>query len=210
MGDVTSKLVLASGSARRIGLLEQIRIEPDLLCPTHIDETPKKSEMPRALSIRLARAKAEAALHNPEVLALKDDFFLLTADTVVGVGRRILPKAESLEEAAECLRLLSGRSHRVYTSVCLVTPNKKIRQRTVETRVRFKRFSREDVEAYLVLGEWRGKAGGYAIQGFAQSYVQKIVGSFSNVVGLPLYETFSLLQGEGYPVYSIEDEDGDG
>jgi len=91
-----------------------------------------------------------------------------------------------------------------------VTPNKKIRQRTVETRVRFKRFSREDVEAYLVLGEWRGKAGGYAIQGFAQSYVQKIVGSFSNVVGLPLYETFSLLQGEGYPVYSIEDEDGDG
>lgn len=206
MAVVTSKLVLASGSARRIALLQQIGIEPALLCPTDIDETPKKSDMPRALAIRLAREKAEAAMHDPEVLGLEDDFYLLAADTVVGVGRRILPKAETLDEAADCLRLLSGRSHRVYTSVCLVTPTKKIRQRTIETRIRFKRFSRDDVEAYLVLGEWRGKAGGYAIQGFAEAYVQKIVGSYSNVVGLPLHETFSLLVGEGYPAYQIDDD----
>ena len=125
--------------------------------------------------------------------------YILAADTVVAVGRRILPKAELLDEAAQCLRLLSGRNHRVHTAVCLVTPKEAFRQRLVETRVRFKRLSDEDIEAYLASGEWRGKAGGYAVQGIAGSFVVKIVGSYTNVVGLPLYETTTLLAGEGYP-----------
>src|SRR5690606_27131583 len=121
--------------------------------------------------------------------------------TVVSVGRRILPKAELLDEAANCLRLLSGRSHRVYSGVCIITPEGKVRQRLVESRVRFKRLSREEQEAYLASGEWRGKAGGYAIQGLAGTFVVKLVGSYSNVVGLPLYETVSLLEGEGFRVH---------
>jgi len=124
----------------------------------------------------------------------------MPADTVVAVGRRILPKAELLDEAAQCLRLLSGRNHRVHTSICLVTPREAFRQRIVETRVRFKRLSLEDIEAYLASGEWRGKAGAYAVQGIAGTFVVKIVGSYTNVVGLPLYETLSLLGGEGYPI----------
>jgi len=127
--------------------------------------------------------------------------FILAADTVVAVGRRIMPKAEMLDEAAACLRLLSGRNHRVYTAVCLVTPKEAFRHRLVETRVRFKRLSKEDLEAYLASGEWRGKAGGYAIQGLAGTFVVKIVGSYSSVVGLPLFETLGLLAGEGYPVH---------
>jgi septum formation protein len=125
--------------------------------------------------------------------------FILAADTVVAVGRRILPKAELLDEAAQCLRLLSGRNHRVYTAICLVTPKEAFRQRLVETRVRFKRLSEEDIEAYLASGEWRGKAGGYAAQGIAGTFIVKIVGSYTNVVGLPLYEVITLLGGEGYP-----------
>jgi septum formation protein len=195
------KLVLASGSPRRLALLNQAGIEPDQLMPAEIDELPKKGELPRVLATRLARAKAEAAL----ATARKDDelreAFVLAADTVVAVGRRILPKAELLDEAAQCLRLLSGRSHRVYTGVCLVTPKGAFRQRLVETRVRFKRLSREDLESYLASGEWRGKAGGYAVQGLAGTFVVKITGSYTNIVGLPLYETVSLLGGEGYPVH---------
>jgi septum formation protein len=126
--------------------------------------------------------------------------YVLAADTVVAVGRRILPKAELLDEAAQCLRLLSGRNHRVYTAICLVTPKETFRQRLVETRVRFKRLSEEDIEAYLASGEWRGKAGGYAAQGIAGTFMVKIVGSYSNVVGLPLYEVMTLLGGEGYPI----------
>src|SRR6185437_13536215 len=126
--------------------------------------------------------------------------YILAADTVVAVGRRILPKAELLDEAAQCLRLLSGRNHRVHTAICLVTPNQAYRQRLVETRVRFKRLSDEDIEAYLASGEWRGKAGGYAAQGIAGSFIVKIVGSYTNVVGLPLYEATALLGGEGYPI----------
>jgi septum formation protein len=126
--------------------------------------------------------------------------YILAADTVVAVGRRILPKAELLDEAAQCLRLLSGRNHRVYTAICVVTPKGTFRQRLVETRVRFKRLSEEDIEAYLASGEWRGKAGGYAAQGIAGSFIVKIVGSYTNVVGLPLYEAMTLLGGEGYPV----------
>ena len=194
------KLVLASGSPRRVTLVNQAGIEPDALRPADIDETPKRGELPRACANRLARAKAEAAVR---LIAVDDELrgaYVLSADTVVAVGRRILPKAELLDEASQCLRLLSGRNHRVHTAVCLVTPTGAFRQRLVETRVRFKRLSEEDIEAYLASGEWRGKAGAYAVQGIAGSFVVKIVGSYSNVVGLPLYETTTLLLGEGYPI----------
>jgi septum formation protein len=194
------KLILASGSPRRLALLAQIGVEPDRLLPVAVDETPKKKELPRAYANRLARAKAVAAL---EAVKLDDELrgsFILAADTVVAVGRRILPKAEMLDEAAQCLRLLSGRNHRVYTSICLVTPREAFRQRLIETRVRFKRLSAEDLESYLASGEWRGKAGGYAAQGIAGTFMVKIVGSYSNVVGLPLYETLALLDGEGFPI----------
>jgi septum formation protein len=193
------KLVLASGSPRRLSLLNQAGIEPEALRPADLDETPLRGELPRACANRLARAKADAAL---EMVRLDDELkgaYILSADTVVAVGRRILPKAELLDQAAQCLRLLSGRNHRVHSAVCLVTPNEAFRQRLVETRVRFKRLSDEDIEAYLASGEWRGKAGGYAAQGIAGSFIVKIVGSYSNVVGLPLYETTTLLAGEGYP-----------
>jgi septum formation protein len=195
-----SKLVLASGSPRRLALIEQAGIEVDALRPAELDETPHKGELPRACANRLARAKAEAAL---ATIRLEDELkgsFILAADTVVAVGRRILPKAELMDEAAQCLRLLSGRNHRVYTAICLVTPKEAFRQRLVETRVRFKRLAPDDIEAYLASGEWRGKAGGYAAQGLAGTFMVKLVGSYSNVVGLPLYETVSLLSGEGFPV----------
>jgi len=195
------KLVLASGSPRRLGLLNQAGIEPDSLKPTEVDEIPKKGELPRALATRLARAKADSALESVRLDEELRGAYLVGADTVVAVGRRILPRAETLDEAAQCLRLLSGRSHRVYTGVCLVTPKESFRQRLVETRVRFKRLTKEDLEAYLASGEWRGKAGGYAVQGLAGAFVVKIVGSYTNVVGLPLYETLALLSGEGYPVH---------
>src|SRR6516165_7321537 len=194
------KLVLASGSPRRLSLINQIGIEPDALRPADIDETPKRGELPRAYATRLARNKAEAALGMVRIDDELKGAYILAADTVVAVGRRILPKAELLDEAAQCLRLLSGRTHRVHTAICLVTPKEAYRQRLVETRVRFKRLSEEDIEAYLASGEWRGKSGGYAAQGIAGSFIVKIVGSYTNVVGLPLYETATLLSGEGYPI----------
>jgi septum formation protein len=194
------KLVLASGSPRRVTLINQAGIEPDALRPTDIDETPKRGELPRACANRLARAKAEAALRLVNVDEEMRGAYILSADTVVAVGRRILPKADLLDEAAQCLRLLSGRNHRVHTAVCLVTPAGAFRQRLVETKVRFKRLTDEDIEAYLASGEWRGKAGAYAAQGIAGSFIVKLVGSYSNVVGLPLYETTQLLLGEGYPI----------
>ena len=193
------KLVLASGSPRRLMLINQAGIEPDALRPADVDETPKRGELPRACATRLARAKAEAALNMVRIDEELKGSYILAADTVVAVGRRILPKAELLDEAAQCLRLLSGRNHRVYTAICLVTPKEAFRQRLVETRVRFKRLSEEDIEAYLASGEWRGKAGGYAAQGIAGTFIVKIVGSYTNVVGLPLYEVITLLGGEGYP-----------
>jgi septum formation protein len=194
------KLVLASGSPRRVSLLNQAGIEPDALRPTDVDETPLRGELPRACANRLARAKAQAALEQVRADEELEGAYVLAADTVVAVGRRILPKAELIDEAAQCLRLLSGRNHRVHTAVCLVTPNEAYRQRLVETRVRFKRLSHEDIESYLACGEWRGKAGGYAAQGIAGSFIVKIVGSYTNVVGLPLYEAVTLLAGEGYPI----------
>ena len=195
------KFVLASGSPRRLALINQAGIEPDALRPADLDETPQRGELPRACANRLARAKAEAALETVRVDEELKGAYILGADTVVAVGRRILPKAELLDQAAQCLRLLSGRNHRVYSAVCLVTPNESFRQRLVETRVRFKRLSEEDIEAYLASGEWRGKAGGYAAQGIAGTFIIKLVGSYSNVVGLPLYETLALLSGEGYPIH---------
>ena len=195
------RLVLASASPRRLSLLDQAGIKADSLLPTDIDETPKKNERPRDLARRLAREKAEAALivtrNQPELTGA----YIIAADTVVALGRRVLPKPEIVDEAAECLRLLSGRAHRVYTAVTLVTPKGAFRERLVETRIRFKRLSSEDIETYLASGEWRGKAGGYAAQGIAGSFIVKLVGSHSAVVGLPLYETLSLLGGEGYPVH---------
>ncbi len=195
------KFVLASGSPRRLALINQAGIEPDSLRPADLDETPKKGELPRACANRLARAKAEGALEAVSADEELKGAYILAADTVVAVGRRILPKAELLDEAEQCLRLLSGRNHRVYTGICLVTPKEGFRKRLVETRVRFMRLTDEDIDAYLASGEWRGKAGGYAVQGLAGSFVVKIVGSYTNVVGLPLYESIALLGGEGYPIH---------
>jgi len=195
------KLVLASGSPRRLALINQAGVEPDSLEPAEIDETPERGELPRTLAVRLAREKA---LKAQERIRAREDLrgaFILAADTVVAVGRRIMPKPELLEEAASCLRLLSGRTHRVYSGVCLVTPNDSVKTRLVETRVRFKRLSDQDIESYLASGEWRNKAGGYAIQGLAGTFVVKLVGSYTNVVGLPLYESIALLAGEGYPIH---------
>jgi septum formation protein len=192
------KLVLASGSPRRLALLQQAGIEPDALLPADVDESPLRSESPRELTKRLARAKAEVARKTARNREELRDAFIVSADTVVVVGGRVLPKAEVIDEAVACLRLLSGRAHRVYTGLCVVTPKDTVRERLVETRVRFKRLSGDELERYLASGEWRGKAGGYAIQGLAGTFVVKIVGSYTNVVGLPLYETIALLDGEGF------------
>ncbi len=195
------KLILASGSPRRLALLAQIGVEPDRVMPVTIDETPKKSEPPRNLAKRLAEEKANAAIALARTESDLAGALIVAADTVVSVGRRILGKAESIEEAAVCLRQLSGRAHRIHTGVVLVNAGGHLRRRLVETRVRFKRLSREDVDSYLASGEWRGKAGGYAVQGIAGAFVVKLSGSYTNVVGLPLHETMTLLTGEGYPVH---------
>ncbi len=195
-------LVLASASPRRLELLQQIGIEPDALIPVDLDETPRKLELPRNLAVRLAaektQAAARAAANRPELA----EAYIIGADTVVSVGRRILPKCDALSEAAQSLRILSGRAHRVHTAICLITPKGRKRQKLVETRLRFKRLSAAEMEAYLGSGEWQGKAGGYAIQGLAGGFAQKIVGSYSAVVGLPLLETLTLLAGEGFPVHA--------
>ncbi|SIQ58236.1 septum formation protein [Rhizobium sp. RU20A] len=195
-------LILASGSPRRVELLAQVGITPDRLMPMDLDETPKRAEHPRSLARRLSAEKARAA-----EAALRGDpewagSYILAADTVVCVGRRILPKPELVSEANAALTLLSGRSHRVYTGVCLITPDRKLRQKIIDTKVRFKRLSTVEVESYLASGQWRGKAGAYGIQGIAGSFVVKLVGSYTNVVGLPLQETVTLLSGEGFDVAS--------
>jgi septum formation protein len=182
-------------------LLEQAGIKPDALRPASLDEQPRKGEMPRTIAARLARAKAEAArdqIANDRELA---DAFVLAADTVVAVGRRTVMKPTVIEEATAALQLLSGRSHRVLTGICLITPDDRVRHRIVDTRVRFKRLSREEVDAYIASREWRGKAGGYAIQGLAGCFVQKIVGSYTNVVGLPLTEVVAMLSRESFPIH---------
>lgn len=185
-------LVLASASPRRLDLLSQIGIWPDAVLPADLDETPHPRELPPIHAARLARAKAEA------VACLRPDAFVLAADTVVACGRRILPKAETEAEAARCLGLLSGRRHRVLTGIALILPGGSRKERLVETAVRFKRLSHEETRRYLESGEWRGKAGGYAIQGLAAALIPWISGSYSNVVGLPLAETAALLAGAGW------------
>lgn len=188
------RLALASASPRRQALLEQIGLKPDLVVPTDIDETPLRKETPRALALRLAIGKARAG-H-----ALHPDVYILAADTVVGVGRRILPKAEQEEEGRACLDLLSGRGHDVLTGVCVIAPDGREASRLSETRVTFKRLSHSEIEGYIASGEWRGKAGGYGVQGRAGAFVTDLSGSQPSVMGLPLYETISLLEGLGFPV----------
>jgi len=194
------RLVLASASPRRLTLLAQVGVTPDALRPSSIDESAKRGEMPRVLVTRLARAKAEAArdqIANDRDLA---DAFILAADTVVAVGRKILMKPSHVEEAMASLQLLSGRTHMVLTSVCLMTPDDKVRMKIVDTRVRFRHLTRSEIESYIASREWRGKAGGYAIQGLAGCFVQRIVGSYTNVVGLPVTEVVGMLTHEGFPI----------
>jgi septum formation protein len=188
------KLILASASPRRFALLEQIGVRPDAVRAADIDETPLKGELPRIHAERLAREKAKA------VAALEPGAFILAADTVVACGRRILPKAETEAEARACLALLSGRAHRVYTAVAIIGPDGRLRERISETRVAFKRLSAPETDLYIAGGEWRGKAGGYAIQGRAAAFVRLLTGSYSGVVGLPLFETSALLNGVGFPL----------
>ena len=185
-------LVLASASPRRIELLAQIGVVPDHVDPADIDETPLKGETPTRLAERLARGKAEV------VAARSPDAIVLAADTVVALGRRILPKAETPEEARRCLELLSGRAHRVMTAVSVLAPDGRRAGRLSESRVHFRRLDAADIEAYIRSGEWRGKAGGYAIQGRAGAFALRISGSYSGIVGLPLHETVQLLTGLGY------------
>jgi septum formation protein len=195
------KLVLASASPRRLTLLAQVGIEPDDLRPSSIDETPRKGEMPRTLVARLARAKAEDARDRIATVGDIADSYVLAADTIVAVGRRILLKPKFVEEAVASLQLLSGRAHRVLTCVCLITPQDRVKTKIVDTRVRFKRLSKTEIESYVASREWRDKAGGYAIQGLAGSFVQTINGSYTNVVGLPVAEVTAMLVAEGFPVH---------
>lgn len=188
------RLVLASASPRRIALLAQIGLTPDEVRPTDVDESILDGELPRAAAARLAALKAEKTFRPGT------DEIVLAADTIVACGRRVLPKAETEADARECLALLSGRRHRVVTGIAVARAKHELQTRLVETRVAFKVMSEPEIAAYIACGEWRGKAGAYAIQGVAARFVRWIEGSYSNVVGLPLYETACLLDGAGYPV----------
>jgi septum formation protein len=185
-------LILASASPRRRDLLAQIGIVPGRVVPADLDEARLKDELPEHHAKRLAAEKAAA------VAAANPGAFVLGADTVVGVGRRILPKAEDEATARRCLDTLSGRRHRVIGGVCLISPDGKKRQRLVTSIVAFNRLADADIRGYLASGEWHGKAGGYAIQGRAAAFIRFVSGSYSNVVGLPLFETYNLLVGAGY------------
>jgi septum formation protein len=186
------RLVLASASPRRLDLLAQIALRPDSVDPADVDERALAHELPARHALRLAEAKARAvAVRHP-------DAFVLGADTVVACGRRILPKAMSPEEARFCLRLLSGRRHRVHGGIALALPDGRLVSRRVETAVLMKRLDARDIDDYVASGEWQGKAGGYAVQGLAARFVRGIVGSYANVVGLPLAETVALLAGQGF------------
>ncbi|MEO6093416.1 MAG: nucleoside triphosphate pyrophosphatase [Novosphingobium sp.] len=187
------RLILASASPRRCELLARLGVTPTRIAAADIDETPRKAELPRDYARRMAREKAEAV--PPE-----GDCHVLAGDTVVALGRRILPKAEDADTAQACLKLLSGRRHRVFSAVALRAPDGRLRERMSETIVRVKPLSREEIAAYLAGGEWRGKAGGYAIQGGAEALIAWIGGSHSGVVGLPLFETRALLRAEGFTI----------
>lgn len=184
--------MLASASPRRLDLLRQIGVTPDAVIGAELDESPKRDETPRLLAIRLAAEKAA------RVAAAEPDSYVLAADTVVAVGRRVLPKVETEAEGRRCLDLLSGRAHRVLTAIAVVAPDGRRAERLVETRVYFKRLGPDEMRRYLDSGEGQGKAGGYAIQGLAGAFVTDLKGSYSGVVGLPLYETMNLLTGLGF------------
>src|SRR5829696_6616750 len=188
------RLILASASPRRLDLLARIGVTPDAVIAAEIDESIPKGELPRDHALRLAREKAEV------VAAAHPDALVLAADTVVAVGRRILPKVEDEATLRACMALLSGRRHRVLTGVALAAPNGPIRTRLVETMIAMKRLSAEEIDHYAAHGEWRGKAGGYALQGYGEVYVRHIAGSYSNVVGLPVAETRHLLKSAGFPI----------
>jgi len=185
-------LILASASPRRLDLLRQVGLEPDAVVPAEVDEAPAPGELPAPHAERLALAKAAA------VAAGHAGAFVLGADTVVAAGRRILPKAETEDDARRCLALLSGRRHRVFGGVCVIAPDGRTARRVVQTAVGFARLTPAETDAYIAAGEWHGKAGGYAIQGRAALFVRFLSGSYSNVVGLPLFETARLLRGLGY------------
>lgn len=187
------RLVLASASPRRLDLLARIGVVPDAVDPADIDESVAPGELPRVHAARLAREKAAA------VAARHPDAVVLAADTVVAVGRRILPKVEDEATLRQCMALLSGRRHRVMTGVALAFGGQ-MRERVIETMIAMKRLSPEEIDYYAGHGEWRGKAGGYALQGYGEVYVRQISGSWSNVVGLPLAETRVMLKGAGYPL----------
>ncbi|MDP2205589.1 MAG: Maf family nucleotide pyrophosphatase [Alphaproteobacteria bacterium] len=190
--DARLRLVLASASPRRLDLLRQMQIVPDAVAPADIDETPRKGELPLVYAQRIAAAKANA------VRALHPDCVILSADTVVACGRRILPKAETEGEARACLALLSGRRHRVISAVSVMAPCGTQRTTPVTSTVKFKRLCATEIETYINSGEWKGKAGGYAIQGLAAAFIPFISGSYSAIVGLPVAETMQLLKGAGY------------
>ena len=185
------RLTLASASPRRLELLARIGITPAAIAPANVDETPQPDERPRDYALRMGHAKA---------LASDATGFVLAGDTVVAAGRRILPKCEHADEARRCLELLSGRRHTVLTSVVLRAPDRTVRERLSENVVRFKRLGTEEIEAYLAGDEWRGKAGGYAIQGAAEALIEWMRGSHSGVMGLPLYETRALLKSAGFAI----------
>ncbi len=189
---IRARLILASASPRRRDLLAQIGIIPDAVAAADLDESQKPDELPRALAHRLAIEKARA------VASAHDGDFVLAADTVVCAGRRLLDKALTDADVTACLKLLSGRGHRVFTGVAVVAPGGRLSSRIIETRLTFKRLSDADIVEYLACGEGIGKAGGYAIQGLAGAYVTNLIGSFTSVIGLPVYETRCLLEGAGY------------
>ena len=188
------RLILASASPRRLDLLARIGVTPDAVVPADIDESVPRGELPRDHALRLAREKAQA------VAAAEPDALVLAADTVVAVGRRILPKVEDEAVLRQCMALLSGRRHRVLTGVALAATDGTVRTRLVETMIAMKRLSDDEIDYYAAHGEWRGKAGGYALQGYGEVYVRHIAGSYSNVVGLPLAETRLMLKNAGYPL----------
>ena len=191
---MSGRLILASASPRRVQLLSQIGLAPYKVVPANINEQSSKGETPRQLTIRLACVKSE------KVGRLFPNDFVLAADTIVACGRRILDKAKTASEAATHLHLLSGRRHRVYSGIALALPDGSIRSRHVMTQVAFKRLHKSEIRAYLESEEWRDKAGAYAIQGGAGAFVKRINGSYSNIVGLPLFETLALLRGAGLQI----------
>lgn len=190
-GSHRPRFILASASPRRVDLLAQIGLTPDAIVPADIDEHVQDGELPRPHALRLAQEKAQKVAQD------HTSCVILAADTVVGVGRRILPKTETQDEARECLELLSGRAHRVFTAICVIDASGMLRSRVSETRLKFKRLSREEKDSYLASEQWQGKAGGYGIQGLAGAYIVNLSGSYTGVVGLPIYEARNLLLSAG-------------